>query len=41
MVFVEVFLQQKGFILDESFFNKIIRSMVYYAEEIELNNLKG
>lgn len=38
---LEVFLQQKGFILDESFFNKIIRSMVYYAEEIELNNLKG
>lgn len=38
---LEVFLQQKGFILDESFFNKIIRSMVYYAEEIELTNLKG
>lgn len=38
---LEVFLQQKGFILDNSFFNKIIRSMIYYAEEIELNNLKG
>lgn len=38
---LEIFLQQKGFILDNSFFNKVIRSMVYYAEEVELNNLKG